>query len=59
MSYIEIKTIKGRQYKYLRKTVRDGLKMKHVTLKYLGPVEPIYKIGKKRKKSNTFLGCDF
>lgn len=52
MSYIEIKTINGKQYKYLRKTVRDGKKMKHITLKYLGPVDPIYGVSK-RHKSNA------
>jgi transposase len=55
MAYIEIKTINGRQYKYLRKTVRDGKKMKHITLKYLGPVNPVYKIGSKRKKTNASI----
>jgi len=55
MAYIEIKTIKGKQYKYLRKTVRDGKKMKHITLKYLGPVNPVYKVGGKRKKSNASI----
>lgn len=55
MVYIEIKTINGKQYKYLRKTARDGSKMKHITLKYLGPVNPVYKIGKPRKKSNASI----
>lgn len=55
MAYIEIKTIKGKQYKYLRKTVRDGKKMKHITLKYLGPINPVYKVGGKRKKSNASI----
>lgn len=53
MTYIEIKTINGKQYKYLRKTIRNGKKMNHVTLKYLGPVNPIYKIGNKREKTNA------
>lgn len=55
MSYIEIKTINGKQYKYLRKTVRDGQKMNHITLKYLGPVNPTYKTGKKRNRSNASI----
>ena len=55
MTYIEIKTINGKQYKYLRKTARDGKKMNHITLKYLGPVNPIYKIGKKREKTNASI----
>ena len=53
MAYIEIKTLHGKQYKYLRKTVRNGKKMEHITLKYLGPVNPIYKIGSKRDKTNA------
>jgi Winged helix-turn helix len=55
MAYIEIKTISGREYKYLRKTVRDGEKIMHITLKYLGPVNPVYKVGKKRKISNASI----
>jgi len=54
MTYIEIKTIQGKQYKYLRKTEREGKKMKHISLKYLGPVNPVYKVIK-RKKSNASL----
>lgn len=53
MTYIEIKTINGKQYKYLRKTIRDGKKINHITLKYLGPVNPIYKIGSKREHTNA------
>lgn len=55
MAYIEIKKIKGKEYKYLRKTIREGDKMQHITLKYLGPVNPAYKIGKKRKKTNATI----
>ena len=55
MSYIEIKTINGKQYKYLRKTMRNGKKINHITLKYLGPVNPIYKIGSKRDKTNASI----
>lgn len=54
MAYIETKTINGRKYKYLRKTARDGKKMNHITLKYLGPVDPVYKISK-RKKPNASI----
>lgn len=49
MTYIEIKTIKGRKYKYLRKSVREGNKVRHITIKCLGPVDPIYKTGRSRK----------
>jgi transposase len=40
MVYIEIKTIKGRKYKYERKSMRKGNKIIH-TNKYLGPVTPV------------------
>ena len=49
MAYIEIKTINGRRYKYLRKSIRLGERMKKVSLRCLGPVEPIYRVKKKRK----------
>ena len=39
MSYIEIKTIKGKKYKYERTSYRVGDVVKH-TSKYLGPLEP-------------------
>lgn len=55
MVYIEIKTISGREYKYLRKTVRDGEKIRHITLKYLGPVSPVYKAEKNRRISNASI----
>jgi len=47
MTYIEIKTIKGRKYRYERTSYRIGGVVKH-TSKYLGPVEPITR----RKKSH-------
>ena len=42
MVYIEFKTIKGRKYKYERRSVRNGNRVIH-TSKYLGPVEPVNK----------------
>lgn len=39
MSYVEIKIIKGRKYRYERTSYRIGNKVKH-TSKYVGPVEP-------------------
>ncbi len=42
MAYIEIKTIKGRKYRYERMSYRVGKVVKHKS-KYLGPVEPINK----------------
>lgn len=49
MTYVDIKIVNGRQYKYLRKSVREGAKVRHINLKCLGPVEPIYRTGKARK----------
>ena len=49
MTYVEIKTINGRKYKYLRKSIREGDKVRHITIKCLGPVDPIYKTGRSRK----------
>lgn len=49
MTYVEIKTINGRKYKYLRKSIREGDKVRHITIKCLGPVDPIYKTGSSRK----------
>ena len=40
MVYTEIKIIKGRKYKYERKSIRNGKKVIHIS-KYLGAVEPI------------------
>tara|TARA_Y100000031_G_scaffold114661_1_gene126834 strand:- start:37 stop:192 length:156 start_codon:yes stop_codon:yes gene_type:complete len=48
MVYTEIKTIKGRQYKYLRESVRIDGRVVHRTVKYLGPVKPRYKPQKKK-----------
>lgn len=39
MSYVEIKIIKGREYKYERTSYRVGDIVRHKS-KYLGPVEP-------------------
>lgn len=48
MVYTEIKTIKGRQYKYLRESIRIDGRVVHRTVKYLGPVKPRYKPQKKK-----------
>ncbi|MBS3176394.1 hypothetical protein J4457_04105 [Candidatus Woesearchaeota archaeon] len=42
MSYVEIKTIKGRKYKYLRESIRVGESVTHPMVRYMGPIEPIY-----------------
>lgn len=49
MVYIEIKTINGKKYKYLRRAVRIEGKIKKISLKCLGPVNPIYRVRIKRK----------
>ena len=48
MSYIEIKTIKGRKYRYERTSYRVGKIVKHES-KYLGPVDSV----NKRKNPNA------
>ena len=48
MSYIEIKLIRGRKYKYERVSIRTGNKVRH-TSKYLGPVSPTTR----KKSPNT------
>ena len=44
-----IKTINGKEYRYLVKNVRVGKSVKQKVVKYLGPVDPIYKTGISRK----------
>ena len=46
MSHIEIYKIKGKKYKYEVKNYRIGDKVRHKK-KYLGPVNPTYKIKKR------------
>jgi len=55
MSYTRIKTINGKQYKYLVTGKRVGSKVQQKVVKYLGPVDPIYNMGKKRKKTNASI----
>jgi len=50
MSYIESKKINGKVYNYLRKSVRVGRKIKKITIKYLGPIKPVYKKRKDDRK---------
>lgn len=54
--HIEIYTIKGRKYKYAVSNYRIGKKVRHKK-KYLGPVEPVNKI--QRKKSTGRLPSAF
>jgi len=49
MVYIEIKKISGRLYKYQRKSVRRGSKIKKIYVRYLGPIKSIYKKNDRKK----------
>lgn len=49
-----IKIINGQKYRYLVKNIRIGNSVKQKVVKYLGPVDPIYKKEKSRK-SNAWL----
>jgi transposase len=53
MAYTRIKTINGKKYKYLVTGKRIEGDVKQKVVKYLGPVNPIYKIGSKRGKTNA------
>lgn len=55
MSYIRIKEIGGKKYKYLVKGVREGKTVLQKVIKYLGPVNPIYKTGNKRKTNASIF----
>ena len=52
MTYTRIKTVSGKKYKYLVSGKRVDGKVMQKVVSYLGPVEPIYKV-KKRKKTNA------
>ncbi len=54
MAYIEIKTINGRKYKYLRRSIRVNGKMKKISLKCIGPVNPIYQIQRSVLNNSNF-----
>lgn len=55
MVYIEIITIQGKKYRYLRMSVRVGRKMKKITLRCLGAVNPIYHKRVRKRKSNASI----
>ena len=55
MAYIETKTIQGKEYMYLRHSIRQrNGRVKHKTVKYMGPVKPIYK-AKRKRKDNSWI----
>jgi len=55
MVYVRAKKIKGQTYYYLVKSVREGERIRQVTLEYLGADRPnaqkVLKLKKKYKKS--------
>jgi hypothetical protein len=55
MVYIEVITIQGKKYKYLRMSVRMGKKMKKITLRCLGAVNPIYHKKVRKRRSNASI----
>ena len=55
MTYTRIKTINGKSYKYLVAGKRVEGNVQQKVVKYLGPVNPIYKIGNKRGKTNASI----
>jgi transposase len=58
MSYIRIKKIKDKTYKFLVTAKRVNGKVQQKVLRYLGPTNPIYKTGRKRGKSNASIYVD-
>lgn len=48
MAYLVIRTVNGRQYRYLQVSYRDGRKVKTVS-RYLGPVEQMIRPHKPRR----------
>ncbi len=54
MAFVRVKTIKGRDYRYLVRAQREGDRVSQKVVRYLGPAEPVYKVQRKRK-SNAWL----
>lgn len=54
MSYVRIKIVNGRKYKYFVTGKRIDGAVKQKVIRYLGPIEPVYKFGK-RHKSNASI----
>ncbi len=50
--FVRKKTIKGRQYYYLVRSVRDGAAVRQECLEYIGPVAPTEKQVKKLVKKH-------
>lgn len=55
MAYIRTKSFEGRTYRYLVKGIREEGIVRQKVVKYLGPVNPIYKVSKKRKTNASIF----
>jgi len=58
MTFEIIKKIKGNEYRYLVRGVREGKKVRHKFVKYLGPVKPVNRTQKKKplgRKHSAFV----
>lgn len=55
MAYDRIKTVYGRRYRYIVEGKRIKGKVKQRVVKYLGPVDPIYKTKKKHRKNSRIF----
>jgi len=55
MAYDRIKTVYGRQYRYIVEGKRVNGKVKQKVVKYLGPVDPVYKTKKRHIKSSKIF----
>jgi hypothetical protein len=48
MVYVEIKKINGKLYRYQRKSIRIGKRIKKIYVGYLGPLKKVKKDDKKK-----------
>ncbi len=55
MVYIETRTLQGKKYRYLRMSVRVGKRIRKITLRCLGAVNPIYRKKIKKRKTNASI----
>jgi transposase len=58
MAYERIKTVYGRQYRYIVEGKRVNGKVKQRVVKYLGPVDPIYKRKRKHRENSRIFVRD-
>lgn len=58
MSYVRIKIVNGKKYKYLVTGKRIDGSVKQKVIRYLGPVEPVYRFGKRHKSNASIYARD-